>query len=65
MNKEKHLSNSADRIAYFIGTDYDFIHNTKVRNMIFENCLDYDSSCLLFPEYQMMDPVVENLINQD
>ncbi len=53
------------KVAYLIGTDYDFINNPKVCNLIFENCLDVESVHFSISEYQLLDPVVQNLLETD
>ena len=36
----------------FLGTDYDFIHNAKMRVTIFRNCLESDSLYLHFKPHE-------------
>ena len=49
----------------FIGTDYDFMFNPKLRQTIFDSCLEHDSLLINFYPYERMDPSIANVLNSD
>ena len=51
--------------AYWIGTDYDFICNMIFQASLFENCIDLQSSSLNFKEYQILNPIIDNVLNSN
>lgn len=65
MQSDEQLPMQQAKYAYWIGTDYDFTHNLKAQGIIFENCLDYQSDQLNFREYNLLDPQVESLLNNN
>ena len=42
----------------FIGTDYDFMFNPKLRQTIFDSCLDSDSLLIKFSTFERLDPSI-------
>jgi len=51
------------KTAKFIGTDYDFIHNSELRETIFNNCIDEDKDLIQLFAYSSVDPSLEHLLN--
>lgn len=47
----------------FIGTDYDFMFNPKLRLTIFDACLETESSAIKFKTFEPLDPSIATLLN--
>jgi hypothetical protein len=42
----------------FIGTDYDFMFNPKLRQTIFDSCLETDSLLIRFKTFERLEPSI-------
>jgi len=56
---------SAIKQGLLIGTDYDFIYNPKVKEIILSSCLPSDSSLLTFPEYKPIEYAIQQIISSN